>query len=107
VAEYLATNGYEILARNLRLGPLELDVVARLGDLVAVVEVKTRGPGARQGPFASFTRAKSARVRRAVERLWRETLSQMDGVNRVRVDVAAVTFVEGQVRVEYVEGALA
>src|SRR5215217_6186020 len=46
VARYLAERGFQILAVNLRLQYLELDVVARLEDLVVVVEVRTRGHGA-------------------------------------------------------------
>jgi hypothetical protein len=41
-----------------------------------------------------------------VRRLWRERLSTMAGVERLRIDVAAVTFVGGQPRIEYAEGAL-
>ena len=106
VADYLVAAGYEVLARNLRLGALELDVVARRGPLVVVVEVRTRGPGALEGPFESVTPAKRARLRRAVARLWRERLEGMPEVRRVRIDVAAVRFEAGQTRVEYVEDAM-
>jgi putative endonuclease len=106
VADYLVASGYRVLARNLRLGALELDVVAQKGDVVAVVEVRTRGPGSLAGPFESVTGAKRARLRRAVQRLWRERLSAMKDVRQVRIDVAAVTFEAGRTRVEYVEDAL-
>jgi Holliday junction resolvase-like predicted endonuclease len=92
VADYLVASGYRVLARNLRLGALELDVVAQKGDVVAVVEVRTRGPGSLAGPFESVTGAKRARLQRAVR--------------RVRIDVAAVTFEAGRTRVEYVEDAI-
>ena len=106
VADYLIAGGYELLARNLRLGALELDLVAKRGPLVAVVEVRTRGPTALQGPFESVGGRKRARLRKAVARLWREKLEAMGGVQRVRIDVAAVTFAEGKTSVEYVEGAI-
>jgi putative endonuclease len=106
VADYLVASGYRVLARNLRLGALELDVVAQKDDVVAVVEVRTRGPGALQGPFESVTATKRMRLRRAVQRLWRDRLSKMKDVQRVRIDVAAVTFDRGQTRVEYVEDAI-
>lgn len=41
-ADYLAQQGYVILERNWRVGHLELDIVCRHGDLLVVVEVKTR-----------------------------------------------------------------
>ncbi len=106
VADYLVASGWRVLARNLRLGALELDVVAQKGDVVAVVEVRTRGPGSLAGPFESVTGVKRARLRRAVHRLWRERLSRMKDVQKVRIDVAAVTFEGGHTRVEYVEDAL-
>jgi putative endonuclease len=108
VADYLVAHGYRILFRNVRLGALELDVVARRGDLAAIVEVRTRGPGALEGPFESVSPTKRKRLRRAARRLWGERLRAMPGVQRVRLDVAAVYFDEdGRVRVELVEGAIA
>jgi putative endonuclease len=106
VADYLVACGFSILGRNVRLGALELDIVARLRELVAVVEVRTRGPGSYERPFESLSPAKRARLRRAVERLWRDPLATMKDVERVRIDFAAVTFEGGATSVEYVEGAL-
>lgn len=47
-AEWLACmalrlKGYRILARNFRTRSGEIDIIARRGDLVAIVEVKARG----------------------------------------------------------------
>jgi putative endonuclease len=106
VADYLFAHGYTVLARNLRVGPWELDVVAQRGDLVAVVEVRTRGGGSFEGPFESITPAKRTRVIRAVERLWRDKLARNLGIQRVRIDAAAVTFEGPETRVEYVPGAI-
>ena len=106
MADYLFAGGFAILGRNVRLGPLELDIVARRGALVVVVEVRTRGRGARVGPFESIDGTKRARLRRAVERLWRDRLAAMEGVDRVRIDAAAVLTERGSTRIEYVEGAV-
>ncbi|MGD0528131.1 MAG: YraN family protein [Polyangiaceae bacterium] len=106
VVDYLVVRGFSILGRNVRLGALELDIVAQKGSLVAVVEVRTRGPTARQGPFESIGGTKRVRLRRAVERLWREKLEKMKEVERVRIDAAAVSFEGGVTSVEYVEGAI-
>jgi putative endonuclease len=106
VVDYLVVRGFTILGQNVRLGPLELDIVARHGSLVAVVEVRTRGKGALQGAFESIGATKRARLRKAVERLWREKLEAMKDVERVRIDAAAVTFDRGITTVEYVEGAI-
>jgi putative endonuclease len=106
VVDYLVVRGFSILGQNVRLGSLELDIVARQGRLVAVVEVRTRGAGALQGAFESIGATKRARLRKAVERLWREKLQAMSDVERVRIDAAAVTFEGGVTSVEYVEGAI-
>ncbi|MBW2714474.1 MAG: YraN family protein, partial [Deltaproteobacteria bacterium] len=47
-ADHLAARGYRIIARNVRAGGVEMDLIARRGPLVVFVEVKTRregGPG--------------------------------------------------------------
>jgi putative endonuclease len=106
VADYLFALGHRIVGRNVRVGRLELDIVARKGPLLAVVEVRTRGPGAFVGAFASVGGAKRARLRRAVEELWRTRAIALSDVERVRIDVAAVTFTCGSTHVEYVEGAV-
>ncbi len=106
VADYLFVEGHTVVGRNLRFGALELDVVARRGPLLVVAEVRTRGPRALVGPFESVTRAKRARILRAVERLWRERRNEMADIQRVRIDVVAVTFVADETRVEYAKGVI-
>jgi putative endonuclease len=106
VADFVFARGFGILGRNVRLGRLELDVVARRGALVVVVEVRTRGVGAYVGALASVDRAKRRRLLRATEELWRTQLAALEGVERLRIDVAAVSFSGASTRVEYVEGAV-
>jgi putative endonuclease len=105
VARFLEAQGYEIIATNLRLGHLELDVVARSGGTIAVVEVRTRGPGAWTSPFGSIDRKKRQRVRRAGERLWQRRYRHDPSAERLRFDAAAVSFDSGEPRVEYVMAA--
>jgi putative endonuclease len=90
----------------LRLGPLELDIVARSGALLVVAEVRTRGPGALVAAFESVTATKRARLARAVTRLWREQWVSIDGVRRVRIDVAAVKFEGQRTLIEYAPGVI-
>jgi putative endonuclease len=105
VADFLFARGFAILWRNLRVGPLELDVVARRGPLVVVVEVRARRAGAMVGPFESIGHEKRARLLRAARGLWDRKLDRR-GVERLRIDVAAVRFERGTTKVEYVEGAV-
>jgi len=44
-ADHLAARGYRIVARNVRAGGVELDLIVRRGALVVFVEVKTRRAG--------------------------------------------------------------
>jgi putative endonuclease len=106
VADYLFAHGYRLLARNLRVGRWELDLVAQRGGLIAVVEVRMRSGTSFEGPFESISPSKRARLTRAVERLWRDKFARNPGIERVRIDAAAVTFSGSQTRVEYIAGAI-
>ena len=107
MARDLERQGWSILATNLRLGRLELDIVARDGDTIIVVEVRHRGAGAWQTGLESVVPAKVKRVRAAGERLWRERFLRDARVNRMRFDVAVVTFdVDGEARIEYARGVM-
>lgn len=105
VAEWLREQGYEIVATNLRLGALEIDLVVRKGPVVAVVEVRTRGPTARTTGLSSVTPLKRARIRRAGERLWQRRYRRDSSVERLRFDVASVDLHTEPPRIEYVVAA--
>ena len=66
-ARHLSGQGYRILARNLRLPGGEIDILAREGDCLAVVEVRTRRGRTHGTPEESVTPAKQARLRRLAE----------------------------------------
>ena len=91
----------------MRVGRLELDVVAKDGDTVVVVEVRTRGATAWQTGMESVMRTKAKRVRAAGEKLWRQRFLRDPTVNRMRFDVAVVTFdPNGVPSIEYALGVL-
>lgn len=68
-ALYLAGCGYRILARRFRRGGGEIDLVARRGDSLVFVEVKTRSQGGLGVPAAAVDGRKLGRLRR-VARAW-------------------------------------
>jgi putative endonuclease len=105
VAQLLARSGFDIVATNLRLGYLELDVVARRADLVVVVEVRARGSGALTTGFGSIDHAKRRHVRQAADRLWRRRYRHDSSVTRLRIDAAAVVFDGAEVTIHYCSGA--
>jgi putative endonuclease len=105
VADYLFALGFDLLGRNVRLGHLELDVVARQGPLLVVAEVRTRGQGSFMSAFESVSRSKRRRLSLAVDRLWRRHPSWTTNVDRVRLDVAAVSFVGRETHIDYAASA--
>ena len=106
VRAWLEEHGYDIVATNLRVGHLEIDIVARKGPLVAVVEVRTRGASAWTSAFGSVDRVKRTRLRRAGERLWQRRYKNDPSVERLRFDVASVDLDAKPPKVEYAVAAL-
>jgi putative endonuclease len=107
VARDLEARGFRLLWRNLRIGALELDIIAAKEDLVVIVEVRARAIGALVGPLSSISLTKKRALLRASRGLWRGRLSKMSDVGRVRIDVAAVTYdATGTPTLEWVCGAI-
>ncbi|WP_407318313.1 YraN family protein [Isoptericola halotolerans] len=99
---YLSDRGYEVLDRNWRGTRGELDLVARRGGTLVVVEVKTRRGEAFGHPAEAVTRAKLARIRRLTGE-WLHTHAVPR--REVRIDVVAVVVPRsGAARVEHLEG---
>ncbi len=105
VVEFLRRRGVAIVATNLRLGSLEIDIVAREGPVVLVVEVRTRSERSWTTAFGSIGARKQKHLRRAGERLWRERYRHDATVDRLRYDVAAVRWASEGPVIEYVRGA--
>lgn len=63
----LRRNGFEIVERNYRGPRYEVDVVAREGDVLAFVEVKTRSSDALESGSYSVGHQKQMRIARAAE----------------------------------------
>ncbi|MEW6544008.1 MAG: YraN family protein [Nitrospirota bacterium] len=72
---YLRRKGYRILERNVRSRAGELDLVARLGDVLVFVEVKARRTDAYGGaPYAVDGRKRARLIRLASQYLARRRL---------------------------------
>jgi putative endonuclease len=102
VAAWLEERGFEICGRNVRVGRLELDVIARRGSLLVVCEVRSRRSARPVFPAETIGPQKLARVRRATAMWLRQ---QKLGPVRARIDAAAVVFdgPGGTPRIEYYE----
>jgi putative endonuclease len=87
-AELLLAAGYEIVERNFRCRAGELDIVARDGDLLVFVEVRSRSDGA-HGDAVEMVRDGK---RRQVIRVARYYLAAaVPAFERCRFDVVAIT----------------
>ena len=93
------------MGTNLRLGRLELDVVARKADLIVVVEVRYRSQRSWTTGFGSLSATKRERVRRAGERLWQRRYKADSTIQRMRFDAASVSLDGENAEVEYAEAA--
>jgi putative endonuclease len=105
-ADYYAARGFELLATNARLGPLEADLVVARGDLVALVEVRARRPGALVGAFASIGAIKRRRLQRTAAALWARLRYARPNA-RLRIDVVSVDLWSRPVSLRVAEGAFA
>ncbi len=103
---WLTRQGYDVVARNWRGAHGEVDLIARQGDLVAFVEVKTRDRGFLASPAEAIDPAKRGRIIQTA----REYLAQAGGNLQPRFDAALVVTQtqEGMTSVhsfEYIAGA--
>jgi putative endonuclease len=83
-ADHLKGRGYRIVARNVRAGGVEMDVIARRGPLLVFVEVKTRRSRNQGLPEDAVDARKRARLIRGAA-AWLHEHGQ--GVRRTRFDV--------------------
>lgn len=104
-AAFAVSCGMIVAARNVRVGRLEIDLVAIDGDCVVVIEVRTRGPGSWVGPLTSVDWRKRARLRAAGESLWRTRYKSDARLMRMRFDLMAVELTHDPPRVEHVRAA--
>lgn len=86
-ADHLAAQGYQILTRNWHAREGEIDLVARQGDELVFIEVKTRLSSKFGSPEAAVGPRKQSRLRKAAWRYLQATeQTQVDW----RIDVIAI-----------------
>lgn len=100
-AEYLITKGYAILARNWRVGHLEVDIIGMEGDEVVFVEVKTRQGGDVDAAVMAVDMDKQRNLVTA-SRVFVKASGLVH--HRIRYDIIAVNVVDGQPRLTHFPG---
>jgi putative endonuclease len=87
-AAHLRAQGYRIVERNFRCRAGELDIVARDGDTLVFVEVRSRARGHRGDALETVTRAKQTQLIR-VARVY--LAMQRPAFRSCRFDVVGIT----------------
>lgn len=88
-ADFLQGRGYAILARNYRRRTGEIDIIAREGEMLVFIEVKTRSGGTYGSPAAAIT----PRKQRQISRTAQYYLAEQDLFDTpARFDVVTVIF---------------
>jgi putative endonuclease len=102
VAAHLEQLGFTIVARNVRVGRLELDLIARRGALLVVCEVRTRSSRDFVDPILTIDHKKVERVRTAA-RTW--IFGQRVPHQEIRFDAASVVLNDAAEELTYYEAA--
>lgn len=98
----LSDEGFAILGTNVRVGRLEIDVIARRGRLLVFCEVRARTGRRGPHPLETIDLDKQRRIRRAAL-AW--AIAHEARGHAMRFDAAAVIFEGGEASVDYVEDA--
>jgi putative endonuclease len=100
-AKYLEKRGFKIIERNFRLKLGEIDILARNGDFIVLVEVKTKtnfNQGSPEEKVDYFKQRKLRLLARAIE--------QMYPKNNIRIDVVAVDMSNDRPRINHIVSAV-
>ncbi|MDB5253539.1 MAG: hypothetical protein JWP27_2708 [Flaviaesturariibacter sp.] len=90
-AAYFTTRGYEVLHRNWRSGPHEIDIIATRGTMLHFIEVKYRSSTAFGPPEGKVTAKKFGFLTRAADAY----LFRHRGYKHVQFDILSITAMPG------------
>jgi putative endonuclease len=99
-AKYLQDRGYQIIERNWRCNLGEIDLIAKEGNRIIFVEVKTRNGSGYGHPFEAITALKVSRMRKLAAQWCAENKS---AGSKVRLDAIAVLIQNGKVAIEHLK----
>lgn len=98
---YLQKQGYRILDTNWHARHYEIDIIARDGNELVIVEVKTRTSEAFGHPSEAVDNRKMTRLINAAERYIHKYKLDVD----TRFDIISVIFSNGRYRIEHIRDA--
>ena len=98
---YLIGKGYEILERNWRNKHKEIDIVAKDGETLVIVEVKTRQSDGFGEPDMAVTRQKQKCLVYAANAYVFSKRLDLD----IRFDIISIVFNQGNPKIDHIEDA--
>lgn len=98
---YLLKNGYSILERNWRFGREEIDIVAKKGDFIVFIEVKTRHTDFTGDPVLAVTEGK----KKIILRIANEYILLKGLESESRFDIIGIILNNKETRIDHVEDA--
>ncbi len=98
---YLEERGYKVLHENWRQGILEIDLIAKSGQLLIFVEVKTRKVNSLVEPHVAVNKAKQQTLIRAANAY----IERYKSEEEVRFDIVAVSNSGSESHIEHIEDA--
>lgn len=99
VCKYLGNNNYEILSRNYHSRYGEIDIIAKSGECIVFVEVKTRKSTVYGNPAEFVTQQKMKKIIKTAMIYLQNRECEM------RFDVAEVFINNGSYKINYIENA--
>lgn len=101
VAEYLQKQGFTIVARNYRKQYGEIDLIAKQGEVLAFVEVKTR---ARE--YENITGIITITKQKKMIKVAKAYMGQHNVIDKIcRFDVAFIQTINGKQEISYIPNA--
>ena len=100
-ANYLIGKGYEILERNWRNIHKEIDIIAKDGNFLVIVEVKTRQTDEYGNPDIAVTKKKQRMLISAANAYLFQNKLDID----TRFDIISIIFKDGEPVIEHIEDA--
>ena len=99
--DYLLAKGYRIMFRNWRFAKDEIDIIAKDGEELVIVEVKTRSTDYFGGPETFVTKKKQGFLIRAADNFVQKYSIDFE----VRFDVISIIINENEENIQHIEDA--
>jgi len=99
--KFLKKAEYEVLELNWRFRKLEIDIIAKDGNVLVVIEVKTRKSDVFGTPDVFVDRKKQRFLIKAIN----EYVNQKQLENEIRFDIVSILYDNNQEKVEHIKDA--